>query len=40
VVGNPGKHLLTEEGELECWEDTLCRIDQDPVLLKLVEERQ
>jgi hypothetical protein len=37
--GTLGGHLVTEEGNLGCSEDTLRRVDQDPVSLKLVEER-
>jgi hypothetical protein len=32
-------HLVTEEGDLDCSEDTLRRVDEDPVPLKPVEER-
>jgi hypothetical protein len=31
-------HLVTEEGDLRCSEDTLLRVDQDPVRMKPVEE--
>jgi hypothetical protein len=35
---NLGKHLVTEEGDLGCSVDALCRVDEDPVPLKSVEE--
>jgi hypothetical protein len=38
-TGTLSGHLVTEEGKLGCSEDTLRRVDQDLVLLKLVEER-
>jgi hypothetical protein len=33
-----GGHLVAEEGELGCSEDTLRRVDDDPVPLELGEE--
>jgi hypothetical protein len=33
-----GGHLVTEEGDFGCSRDTLHRVDEDPVPLKLVEE--
>jgi hypothetical protein len=39
LSGTLSGHLVTEVGNLGCSEDTLCGFYQDPVLLKLVEER-
>jgi hypothetical protein len=32
------RHLVTEEGDLGCWEDALRGVDDDPIPLKLGEE--
>jgi hypothetical protein len=37
-LGALGRLLITKEDDLVCSEDALCRIDEDPVLLKSVEE--
>jgi hypothetical protein len=39
LSGTLGGHLVDEEGYLGCSENTLRRVDQDPVSLKLCEER-
>jgi hypothetical protein len=36
--GTLSRNLLIDEGDLGCSEDTLRRVDQDPVRLKLVED--
>jgi hypothetical protein len=36
-LGALGRHLVTEEGDLRCSEDTLCQVDEDAVLLKSFE---
>jgi hypothetical protein len=36
-LGTLGGHLVTEKGDLGCSKDTLRRVDDDPVPLKLVE---
>jgi hypothetical protein len=36
--GTLSGHFVTEEGDIECSEDTLRRVDHDPVSLKPVEE--
>jgi hypothetical protein len=37
-LGTLGRHLATKEGDLGCSKCALRRLDEDPVLLKLVEE--
>jgi hypothetical protein len=37
-LGTLGRHLVTEEGDLGCLEDALCRVNEDPIPLKSVEE--
>jgi hypothetical protein len=37
-LGALGRHLVTEEGDLGRPRDALCRVDDDPIPLKLVEE--
>jgi hypothetical protein len=37
-LGTLSEHLVTEEGDLWCSEDSLCWGDEDPVSLKSVEE--
>jgi hypothetical protein len=37
-LGALGRHLITEEGDLACSEDALHPVDEDPILLKSVEE--
>jgi hypothetical protein len=37
-LGILGGHLVTEEGDFGCSKDVLCRVNEDPVSLKLVEE--
>jgi hypothetical protein len=37
-LGTLGRHLITEEGDLGCSKDTLRRVDDDSIPLKLVEE--
>jgi hypothetical protein len=37
-LGTLGRHLVTEEGDLDCSEDALRWLDEDPVPLKSVEE--
>jgi hypothetical protein len=37
MLGTLGGNLVTEEGDLRCSENALRRVDEDPVILKLVE---
>jgi hypothetical protein len=37
-LGTIGGHLITEESNLGCSEDALCRVDEDPISQTLVEE--
>jgi hypothetical protein len=37
-LGTRGGHLVTKEGDLGCLENARCRVDDDPIPPKLIEE--